>query len=614
MKAMFLVTWRQWLRGGARTWFVAFSALVCAAMLAAVQFGGFSLAASFRLESTFAQAVLAASQFMEVLLVIFLAVLLRGTFAMSLAQRTRILGQLASVGATRRQLRQSVWLDAFFLAAFAAPLGVLCAAGGLAVTFWLMEPFIENLAVYGVQEIHLVITPGPVALALACPVATLLLAATGTARRAARLTPIEAVRGAAETPPRSVRRREPRQAPALLASRSVRRAGGRFRTQISIIMVCALMICTADGFSRGLIQGYKTQFSTYNYRVYLWAVNTDTKELLAGLHKTGAEVTGARTWSTERTGWRVWESQTRSSVLITLDDESFAQWYGGPPPEAQGGLACVYAPPEEGVVAFAAGELLNEGTEQALTVADVCTAPLPAGVLWQDTYMAMYPNGVLVTSQSAFDALRGTEVTGEDKREFEFFVDTEDSSQLTPALIQTLTELGASERYFGGQTNTGWQIEDLTPTSPTRLYQKAVQVLLNVFVGGFEVLTALGCGAALLGSIGSETQLRRREFALLRSAGMTRREVAAMLRRETLLRCAWSLGLSLPVGVALWLCIARWLLGNHTYHQILLRLLVSAGLCAGAIALGTLVICLAAERAALKVALHSDIRGDLMRE
>ena len=54
--------------------------------------------------------------FMEVLLVIFLAVLLRGTFAMSLAQRTRMLGQLASVGATRRQLRQSVWLDAFFLA------------------------------------------------------------------------------------------------------------------------------------------------------------------------------------------------------------------------------------------------------------------------------------------------------------------------------------------------------------------------------------------------------------------------------------------------------------------------------------------------------------------
>ena len=265
-------------------------------------------------------------------------------------------------------------------------------------------------------------------------------------------------------------------------------------------------------------------------------------------------------------------------------------------------------------MAFAAGELLNEGTEQALAVADVCTAPLPDGVLWQDTYMAMYPNGVLITSQSAFDALRGTVVTGEDKREFEFFVDTEDSSRLTPALIQTLTELGASERYAGGQTNTGWQIEDLTPTSPTRIYQKAVRVLLNVFAGGFEVLTALGCGAALLGSIGAETQLRRREFALLRSAGMTRGDVAAMLRRETLLRCAWGLGLGLPAGAALWLCTARWLLGRYMFSQTRTTLLLSVLGCAGAIALGTLLLCLAAERAALKAALHSDIRSDLMRE
>lgn len=614
MKAMFLVTWRQWLRGGARTWFVAFSALVCSAMLAAVQFGGFSLAASFRLESTFAQVVLAASQFIGVLLVVFLAVLLRGTFAMSLAQRTRMLGQLASVGATRRQLRQSVWLDALLLAAFSAPLGVLCAAGGLAVTFRLMEPFIDKLVVYGVQEIHLIVTPWSVLLALACPMVTLLLAATGAARRAARLTPIEAVRGAAETPPRSVRRREPRQVPALLASRSVRRAGGRFRTQVSIIVVCALMICTADGFSRGLIQGYKTQFSTYTYRVYLWAVNTDTQKLLAGLHETGREVTGADTWSTERTGWWVWESQTRSTSLVTLDDDSFARWYGGPLPETEGGLACVYAPPEEGEQAFAAGEVLNEGTEQALKVAGVCTAPLPAGVLWRDTYMAMYPNGVLITSQSAFDAVRGTAASGEDKREFEFFVDAEDSSQLTPALTQTLTELGASEHFFSGQTNTGWQIEDLTPDSPTRLYQNAVQVLLNVFVGGFEALAALGCGAALLGSIGAETQLRRREFALLRSAGMTRRGLAAMLRRETLLRCAWGLGLCLPVGVALWLCIARWLLGNYSFHQTLPQLLACTGLCAGAIALGVAVLCLVAERGALRVALGSDIRTDLARE
>lgn len=614
MKAMFLITWRQWLRGGARTWFVAFSALVCSAMLAAVQFGGLSLAASFQMESGFSQIVLAAAQLVAALLVVFLAVLLRGAFVMSLAQRTRMLGQLASVGATRRQLRQSVWLDALFLSAFSAPLGVACAAGGLAVTFRLLAPFLEELTVRGVREVHLIITPGAVALALACPVITLLLAARGAARRAARLTPIEAVRGAAETPPRSVRRHEPRSAAALLASRSVRRAGGRFRTQVSVIVVCALLICMADGFCRGLLQGYESQFATYSYRVYLWAKNIDTAQLLTSLRQSAHNITGDDVWVTERTGWRVWESETRSAVLITLDDESFARWYGGALPEAQGGLACVYAPPEDGRAAFSAGESLNEGTEQAMAVTDVCTSPLPAGVLWQNTYMSMYPNGVLVTSQGAFDALRGTAVTGEDKREFEFFVDTEDSSRLTPALQQTLAELGASERYAGGQTNTGWQIEDLTPTSPTRVYQKAVRVLLNVFAGGFEILAALGCAAALLGSIGAETQLRRREFALLRSAGMARRDVASMLRRETLLRCAWGLGIGLPAGAAVWLCAARWLLGNYMFGHTLPALLVSVLLCAGAIGLGTLLVCLLAESGAVRTALSSDIRSDLLRE
>ncbi len=615
MKAMLLVTWRQWLRGGARTWFTAVSALVCSAMLAAVQFGGASLATSFSLESDFAQVVvLGMAQTVEAMLVVFLAVLLRGTFAMSLAQRTRMLGQLASAGATRRQLRQSVWLDALFLSAFAAPLGVLCAAGGLAVTFRLMRPFFDVLTSVGVNDIRLVITPQAVALALACPVVTLLLAASGSARRASRLSPIEAVRGAAETPPRRVRRREPGEAAALLASRSARRAGGRFRTQVSVIVVCALLICTADGFARGLLQGYLGQFATYSYRVYLWVRDADTAELFARLGAAVESVTDDTSYAVEHTGWRVWESESRAAVVLALDDGTFAAWYGGALPQTDGALACVYAPPEDGGAAFAAGETLAEVVNgQPIFVADVCKKALPDGVVQQNYYNSLYPSGVLVAPQSAFDALRGTAVTGEDKREFELFVDTDDSSLLTPALEEALADFGAIPRT-AGLLGAQWQIEDLTPTSPTAVYQRAVSVLLNVFVTGFEVLAAVGCGASLLGSVGAEMQLRRREFALLRSAGMTKRDVARMLRRETLLRCAWGLGIGLPVGAALWLRVARQLVGNYMFALLRAQLIASAFACAALIALGVLAVCLAAERAALRAALGADIRTDLLRE
>lgn len=614
MKAIFLIAWRQWLRGGARTWFTAVSALVCSAMLAAVQFGGASLAASFALESGFSQLVLAMAQAVEVLLIVFLAVLLRGTFAMTLAQRTRMLGQLASVGATRRQLRQSVWLDAFLLSAFAAPLGVLCAAGGLAITFRLMQPFFDVLVRVGVSEIHLVITPQAVLLALVCPIATLMLAATGAARRAARLSPIEAVRGAAETPPRRVRRREPKDAAALLASRSTRRAGGRFRTQISVIVVCALLICTADGFARGLLKGYTSQFATYSYRVYLWVRNADTAELFSRLDAAVRGVTDDACYAVERTGWRVWEGEERAASVIALDDETFAAWCGEALPQTDGALACVYAPPENEAAVFAEGEALAEAVSgQPITVAGVCAKALPDGIMQQNYYDLLYPSGLLVTSQSAFDALRGTAVEGDDKREFEFFVDTEDSSLLTPALEEALADFGAIPRT-AGLLGTQWQIQDLTPGSPTAVYQNAVTVLLNVFVTGFEVLAAVGCGASLLGSIGAETQLRRREFALLRSAGMTKRDVARMLRRETLLRCAWGLGLGLPAGAALWLTTARWLLGRYLFASIRAELLLSALACAALFGACAAALCLLAERGALRAALRADIRSDLLRE
>ena len=61
--------------------------------------------------------------------------LIRSSFSASLAQRVRMLGQLASVGATRRQLRASVYLEAAALGLLAIPAGLLSTLIGLGVTF-----------------------------------------------------------------------------------------------------------------------------------------------------------------------------------------------------------------------------------------------------------------------------------------------------------------------------------------------------------------------------------------------------------------------------------------------------------------------------------------------
>jgi putative ABC transport system permease protein len=71
--------------------------------------------------------------------------LIYNAFAISVAERSRHLGMLSSVGATRKQKRDSVFFEGAVIALISIPLGVLCGLGGLAVTFWFINPMIKGV-------------------------------------------------------------------------------------------------------------------------------------------------------------------------------------------------------------------------------------------------------------------------------------------------------------------------------------------------------------------------------------------------------------------------------------------------------------------------------------
>lgn len=71
-----------------------------------------------------------------VLLIIIMAAsvsLIYNAFAMSVTERSRQLGMLAGLGATKKQKRQSVYFEAFLIGSIGIPLGILAGIGGKAV-------------------------------------------------------------------------------------------------------------------------------------------------------------------------------------------------------------------------------------------------------------------------------------------------------------------------------------------------------------------------------------------------------------------------------------------------------------------------------------------------
>ncbi|MEU2249367.1 FtsX-like permease family protein [Streptomyces sp. NPDC019224] len=115
-----------------------------------------------------------------------------GTFALSVQQRQREIALLRAVAATPKQLRGLLGGEALLVAAVAS----VCGAGaGLGVGFWLRSKFVELGAMP--EQLKLVVSPFPAAAAVLATLVAAWAAARLSARRAARIRPVEALGEAA---------------------------------------------------------------------------------------------------------------------------------------------------------------------------------------------------------------------------------------------------------------------------------------------------------------------------------------------------------------------------------------------------------------------------------
>ncbi len=120
--------------------------------------------------------------------------LIYNAFAISVAERTNQFGLLSSVGASRKQLRRAVLLEALLVVCIGIPLGLLAGVGGCAVTFAFIGPMIA--AVLGDMGVPFVthVEPWVLVGASALTLVTVLVSAYLPAKRASRLNIIEALR------------------------------------------------------------------------------------------------------------------------------------------------------------------------------------------------------------------------------------------------------------------------------------------------------------------------------------------------------------------------------------------------------------------------------------
>ena len=129
-------------------------------------------------------------------------------------------------------------------------------------------------------------------------------------------------------------------------------------------------------------------------------------------------------------------------------------------------------------------------------------------------------------------------------RNTEFFLTSDNHTASFENLATVLTENGLSSR----------QLFDYAANAETN---RNVVTIIRVFAYGFIVLISLIAAANVFNTISTNISLRRREFAMLKSVGMTQKGFRRMMNYECLLYGSKALLLGLPVSCGITYLIYR---------------------------------------------------------
>ncbi len=120
--------------------------------------------------------------------------LIYNSFSISVSDRTRQFGILKSIGATKKQIRNCVFFEAFVLSLIGTALGLFLGCAGIGLTLWLLRDsfgaFVNNIDV----QMKLVLNPVILLIAAVISITITLISAWIPAKRADKLSAIDAIR------------------------------------------------------------------------------------------------------------------------------------------------------------------------------------------------------------------------------------------------------------------------------------------------------------------------------------------------------------------------------------------------------------------------------------
>ena len=495
-----------------------------------------------------------------VIIILSSVFVIRNSFSISVSEKTKQYGMLSSIGATKKQIKKSVLYEGFYIGIIGIPLGILC--GMLAVVILLqvvnvlLGDSLNEKCVFSIPILAIIAS-------IIISAITIYLSCILPARRASKISPIEAIRGNDDIKIKAKKVKTSKITKKLfgiggvIASKNLKRNKKKYRTTVISLVVSISIFISLSSFLDyggkivnvyykdlgydisvydGTVENYNEITKLDNVEEYSYSYMTEGS---VDINKYGSEF-----------GKRIAEDseETNSITIVLINNDYFKKF-------------------------------IEHLGIQSTNYKDIA-------ILEDDTYEYIDEKTVFENyySLKTGDSIDITLTNGE-KRTVKISKKTDERPMGYKNVYSNGGYLFVSEDFIQDKTDEKNfhvgslviksqnpdelenEINNLKKTNNlySKLYinniskyveeNQKIILLISIFLYGFiAVITLIGV-TNIFNTITTNMILRSKEFANLKSVGMTTKEFNRMIRLESILYGLKSLLIGIPLGLIGSYCI-----------------------------------------------------------
>lgn len=207
---------------------------------------------------------------------------IRNSFAIATTEKIKMYGMLASVGATKKQIRRNVIFECMILGVIGIPLGIISGIFAIFVLLKIVNGLIGNYLLAYVEGIIFKVTFSPIIIATVLGVITIYLSAISSARKASKVSPIDNLRGSQEISLKAKKLKTPKiisklfKTGGVLAYKNLKRSKRKYRTTVTSIAVSIFIFITLNAFITNAFELSGDYYETYDYNMMVQGFNRDS--------------------------------------------------------------------------------------------------------------------------------------------------------------------------------------------------------------------------------------------------------------------------------------------------------------------------------------------------